>query len=112
MKGNWALFLIPLEGGTPRQITAAKAPDVDLAPAFSPEGRRLAYVACSGLIGQRVCDVNVIDLREDYSRAGPPRRVASAGRQPRSVAWSRVPCASASTVPTPGSDRSTSRSIV
>jgi eukaryotic-like serine/threonine-protein kinase len=89
MKGNWALFLIPLEGGTPRRITAAKAPDVDLAPAFSPEGRRLAYAACSGLIGQRVCDVNVIDLREDYSPAGPPRRVATAGRQPRSVAWSR-----------------------
>ena len=89
MKDNWALFLIPLAGGTPRRITAAKAPNVDLAPAFSPEGRRLAYVACSGFIGQRVCDVNVIDLQEDYSPAGPPRRVASPGRQPRSVAWSR-----------------------
>ena len=88
-KGNWGLYLIPLEGGTPRRITAAKAPDIDLAPAFSRDGRRLAYAACSGLIGQRVCDVNVIDLQEDYSPAGPPRRVASAGRQPRSVAWSR-----------------------
>jgi Tol biopolymer transport system component len=88
-KGNWALYLIPLEGGTPRRITAAKAPDLDLAPAFSRDGRRLAYAACSGLIGQRVCDVNVIDLQEDYNPAGPPRRVASAGRQPRSVAWSR-----------------------
>ena len=88
MKGNWALFLIPLEGGTPRRITAAKAPDVDLAPAFSRDGRRLAYAACSGLIGQRVCDVNVIDLHEDYSPAGLPRRVSSPGKQPRSVAWS------------------------
>jgi Tol biopolymer transport system component len=89
MKDNWALFLIPLHGGAPRRITAAKAPHLDLAPAFSRDGRRLAYVACSGLVGQRVCDVNVIDLQEDYSPAGPPRQVASGGRQPRLVAWSR-----------------------
>jgi Tol biopolymer transport system component len=89
MQGNWALYLIPLDGGTPRRITAARAPELDLAPAFSRDGRRLAYASCSGLIGQRVCDVNVIDLQKDYSPAGPPRRAASAGRQPRSVAWSR-----------------------
>ena len=90
MTGNWtAFYLIPLEGGTPRRITPAQAPDIDMAPAFSPDGRRLAYAACSGFSSSRTCDVYVIDLQEDYSPAGPPRRVANAGQYVRSVAWSR-----------------------
>ena len=38
MTGNWtAFYLIPLEGGTPRRITPAKALDIDMAPAFAPD---------------------------------------------------------------------------
>ena len=85
--GSWALYLIPLGSGTPRRLTEAKAPDIDLAPAFSPDGRRLAYVACVNFSG-RNCGVNVIDLGADYTPAGPPRRLANA-RQNRSIAWSR-----------------------
>jgi Tol biopolymer transport system component/serine/threonine protein kinase len=82
------LYLIPLDGGIPRRMTGAKGPDLDQSPAFSPDGRRLAYVVCSG-VSRRVCAVDVIDLREDYSPAGPPRRVVNTGRLVSSVAWTR-----------------------
>ena len=87
-RGSWALYLIPLGGGTPRQLTDAKAPDLDATPAFSPDGRRFAYTACANL-SSRICSVNVIDLHADYTPAGPPRRLANAGRQVRAVAWTR-----------------------
>ena len=86
--GSWALYLIPLGGGTPRRLTEARAPDLDAAPAFSPDGRRFAYAACVNLTS-RICRVNVIDLRADYTPAGPPRHLANAGRSVAAVAWSR-----------------------
>jgi Tol biopolymer transport system component/serine/threonine protein kinase len=86
--GSWALYLIPIGNGTPRRLTEAKGPDIDLGPAFSPDGRRLAYAACVNL-SRRICGVNVIDLGADYSPAGLPRRVANAGQHVRAVAWSR-----------------------
>ena len=85
--GSWALYLIPLGSGTPRRLTEAKAPDIDLSPAFSPDGLRLAYVACVNFSG-RNCSVSVLELGADYTPAGPPRRLANA-RQNRSIAWSR-----------------------
>ena len=87
-RGSWALYLIPLGGGTPRRLTEAKAPDMDAAPAFSPDGRRFAYAACANLTS-RTCGVNVIDLRADYTPAGPPRRLTDAGRGISAIAWSR-----------------------
>ena len=85
--GNWALYLIPLGSGTPRRLTGAKAPDIDLSPAFSRDGRRLAYVACVNFSG-RSCRVSVLELGGDYTPEGPPRRLANA-RQNRSIVWSR-----------------------
>ena len=85
--GSWALYLIPLGSGTPRRLTEAKAPDIDLSPTFSPDGRRLAYVACANFSG-RNCRVSVLELGADYTPAGPPRPLANA-RQNRSIAWSR-----------------------
>jgi eukaryotic-like serine/threonine-protein kinase len=87
-KGSWALYLIPLGGGTPRRLTDAKGPDMDAAPAFSPNGRHFAYAACANLTS-RICSVNVIDLRADYTPAGLPRRLANTGRSVLGVAWSR-----------------------
>ena len=80
--------MIPLDGGAPRRLTAAKGPDLDVAPAFSPDGRRLAYAFCPSLF-RRVCDLNVVDLRSDYLPAGPPRQVAKIGMMIMTVAWSR-----------------------
>jgi Tol biopolymer transport system component len=88
MKGNFGLFLIPLEGGTPRRLTAPPGSGIDRAPAFSPDGGRLAYLTCSGL-GRPVCSVNVIELHDDYRPAGPSRHVVNAGHIYSSVTWSR-----------------------
>ena len=85
--GSWALYLIPLGSGTPRRLTEAKSPDIDLSPSFSPDGRRLAYVACVNFSG-RNCSVSVLELGADYTPAAPPRPLANA-RQNRSIAWSR-----------------------
>jgi eukaryotic-like serine/threonine-protein kinase len=85
--GNWALYLIPLGSGTPRRLTEAKAPDIDLAPSFSPDGLHLAYLACVNFSGHS-CGVKVLELGADYMPAGRPRHLANA-RQLRSIAWSR-----------------------
>ena len=86
--GWWALYLIPVGSGVPRRLTNTRGPDISLAPAFSPDGRRLAYSACVNLT-RRVCAVNVIELTADYSPAGPPRRLATESGWQRTVAWSR-----------------------
>jgi Tol biopolymer transport system component/serine/threonine protein kinase len=86
--GLWALYLIPLDGGAPRRLTGSTAPDIDMAPAFSPDGRSLAYAACTKLT-RRVCDINVIDLDSGYAPAGPPRRLVNVGQHVRAVAWAR-----------------------
>ena len=85
--GSWALYLIPLGSGTPRRLTEANAPDIDLSPTFSPDGLRLAYVACVNFSG-RNCRVSVLELGTDHTPAGSPRPLAIA-RQNRSIASSR-----------------------
>ena len=87
-KGLWSLYLIPLGGGAPRRLTGAKAPDMDMAPAFSPDGRSLAYASCAKLT-RRVCDIRVVDLDAGYTPIGPARRLVNAGQQVTAVAWTR-----------------------
>jgi len=41
---NFDLYAVPVNGGTPRNLTAAN-PAADTQPAFSPDGSRLAYLA-------------------------------------------------------------------
>ena len=86
--GFWALYLIPLDGGAPRRLTGSRAPDIDMAPAFSPDGRSLAYAACTKLT-RRVCDINVVDLDSGYAPTAPPRRLVNVGQAVSAVAWAR-----------------------
>ena len=85
---NAGLYLISVQGGDPRRIIPSTPPAFVTAPAFSPEGRRLAYVACAEARG--ACDVYVVGLDVAFVPSGPPRRltprsVPSIG----SVAWTR-----------------------
>ena len=47
-KDDRGIFLLPVEGGVPRQISTPKPPAYDRAPAFDLDGHRLAYSACNG----------------------------------------------------------------
>jgi DNA-binding winged helix-turn-helix (wHTH) protein len=43
------IYLIPIDGGEPRAITRPARPAFDVAPAFSANGRRLAYLSCGSI---------------------------------------------------------------
>jgi Tol biopolymer transport system component len=82
------IYLIPVQGGSPRRILPSTPPATAIAPAFSPDGRGLAYVACAEpFVG---CDMYVVGLDAALVPSGPPRRLT-----PRSVlgipsvAWTR-----------------------
>lgn len=45
-KGQTDLWLVPVAGGEPRQLTSDKA--ADTAPIFSPDGRRIAFISKRG----------------------------------------------------------------
>ena len=69
---------VPLAGGAPRAITRAAPPMVHVDPALSPDGHRLAFVACrSAGLARLDCDLNVADIAPDLTTTSPPRRVVT-----------------------------------
>jgi dipeptidyl aminopeptidase/acylaminoacyl peptidase len=56
--GHWELYLLPIEGGPPRQLTAG--PESKMFPRFSPDGARVAYL--QDFDGDECFDVHVLDL--------------------------------------------------
>ena len=56
--GHWELYLLPIEGGTPRQLTSG--PNSKMFPRFSPDGKRVAYG--QDYDGDECFDVHVLDL--------------------------------------------------
>jgi Tol biopolymer transport system component/DNA-binding winged helix-turn-helix (wHTH) protein len=81
------IYLIPIQGGVPRAITRPPAPGVDHAPAFSPDGRRLAYASCPQWRGE--CRVAVLDLDAAFQAVGPPRQLTGLQGGTAGVSWSR-----------------------
>ena len=65
------LYLIPVQGGEPRQITWPERWEAHTSPAFSPDGRSIAFVSCKG----NECDAYVIALNADLTSTGTPRRL-------------------------------------
>ena len=77
-------------GGEPRAVTFPKPPAFDVAPAFSPDGRTLAYAACAGPEdSQPACDVNVLSLDADLRPQGTPRPLTRQGLWMNGLAWTR-----------------------
>ncbi len=78
------IYLIPAAGGEPRPITRPNASGIDQAPAFSGDGRRLAYASCAN-----GCDIYVVDLDSAFSVTGRSRRLTQqASFWIQGVTWS------------------------
>ena len=67
------LFLLPLDGGEPRAITRPAPRQLDYGPAFSPDGRRIAYASCEEPVRHMACRVMVVDVDSTFAPVGPPR---------------------------------------
>jgi Tol biopolymer transport system component/DNA-binding winged helix-turn-helix (wHTH) protein len=89
------LHRIPVGGGEPHSITQPKRPTFDIAPAFSADGHRLAYLSCDSigeflpLLVPGQCAVHVIDVDD---RATPTTEARTLVTQPPNragLAWSR-----------------------
>jgi Tol biopolymer transport system component/predicted Ser/Thr protein kinase len=83
------IHLVPRSGGEPLTLTEPSPPASDVAPAFSPDGRRLAYASCPGGLYEGGCDVYVLELGADFEPAGRPRRLTRQNVSVQFVAWTR-----------------------
>jgi len=81
--GPNGIFLAPVERGERRRLTSNNT-FVDHAPAFSPDGRFLAYASCTGIWS---CYVHVAELTQDFSVRGQPRRLTQQGIYVAGIAW-------------------------
>jgi len=73
--GVGGIYLMPAQGGQPRAITRAQGDTVHRAPAFSPDGRHLAYVSC--VVEYRGCDVFSVDVDASFTPVGAARRLTT-----------------------------------
>jgi eukaryotic-like serine/threonine-protein kinase len=84
--GIWSLYLFSVETGEKRKLTnppAAVGEGGDTAPAFSPNGRILAFAR----IHAPVSDVWLLSLGEGYAPSGEPERVPSETPYSIGAAW-------------------------
>ena len=88
--GGNGIYLIPLDGGEPRAITLPGASASDYQPAFSRDGRRLAYASCRDTTFRFDCHVQVVSLDVTLEAKGTPQRVT---REPQGrisgITWTR-----------------------
>jgi Tol biopolymer transport system component len=82
-QGGTSLFLIPVGAGTKRQLTS-NSTGIDATPAFSPDGRYLAYASC---LKVTPCDIYMLPLGPDYLPEGKARRVTDQNVLMRGLAW-------------------------
>ncbi|MEK7403663.1 MAG: protein kinase [Acidobacteriota bacterium] len=81
----WGIILIAVETGEQRRLTTNSA-GADHSPAFSPNGRYLAYASCPGPVSPS-CDLYLLALAPDLSPKGRPRRLTSQRTDVLGVAW-------------------------
>jgi len=76
--------LFRVSDGEARTIAPPSGSDKHILPAFSPDGRHLAFASC----GNIMCWIDVIDLDADFVTKGRPRRLTPHVVQPNRLAWS------------------------
>ena len=82
-----AIFILSPEGGEPRRVSSPREA-FDIAPAFSPDGQRLAWAECPHL-NRFSCDIYVQALGKDAAPAGSPRQVTRQAAEIYGISWSR-----------------------
>jgi Tol biopolymer transport system component/DNA-binding winged helix-turn-helix (wHTH) protein len=82
--------LLAVATGEGRPLTFPKSPATDYCPAFSPDGRSLAYATCEypGTL-MASCDLYVLPLDREIRAQGPSRRLTRAGFWASGVTWTR-----------------------
>jgi serine/threonine protein kinase len=78
--------LVDVSSGETRSVTAPTESTYHTLPALSPDGRRLAYVSCSGWA---TCHLEVLELGPDDTKKGAARSVTHGLMWPRGLAWTR-----------------------
>jgi Tol biopolymer transport system component/DNA-binding winged helix-turn-helix (wHTH) protein len=81
--GSNGIFLRSLEKDERRRLTSNPAGE-DQFPAFSLDGKFLAYSSCSGMYA---CFVDVLELGPNLSPRGSARRLTKRGAYIRGLAW-------------------------
>jgi Tol biopolymer transport system component/predicted Ser/Thr protein kinase len=82
-QGANGIFLVPVERGEKHRLTTNRV-SFDHCPAFSPDGRFLAYVSCSGPF---FCDVHLLELGPDFLPKGQGRHLTHQGVSMQGIAW-------------------------
>jgi Tol biopolymer transport system component/predicted Ser/Thr protein kinase len=82
------LQLAAIDGGDSRALTSTSLPIVHRDPALSPDGHRLAYAACAGVI-YAPCDIYVLDLDAEQRPEPPARRLTHHDLTVVGLAWTR-----------------------
>ena len=73
-QGDPGIFLLPVDGGEPRQITHPAPSGHDGFPAFARTGHALAYASCWRRFS---CDLFVQELDSNYDPHGRPQRITN-----------------------------------
>ncbi len=78
------LLQVPVEGGAFRVLTSPSPGQRDSAPAFTPDGRKLAFTRTAA---QGTRQLLLLDLAADYRPNGEPRILDSGNWDIRGLAW-------------------------
>jgi Tol biopolymer transport system component/tRNA A-37 threonylcarbamoyl transferase component Bud32 len=79
------IFLISVERGDQRRLTQAETPRFDSSPAFSWNGRSLAYLNCNQ--GRWSCNAFAVELDANFAPRGRARRLPTQSESIGKLAW-------------------------